>query len=135
MIGVRPSRGNLKPITRTRSSRSGPQRHRSDMERYGLAHPAAPTPFIGDCSMFHPAGMRIPTKSPGLTIGSDRRQSSISLTPGLRPAERRAVARGGVLVAAAALVAFAEEGEPLLRMLGISLPAFRAACSGAEGRT
>jgi multiple antibiotic resistance protein len=51
----------------------------------------------------------------------------ISLTPGLRPAERRAVARRGVLVAAAVLVAFAWGGEPLLRVLGISLPAFRIA--------
>src|SRR5579875_2226853 len=51
----------------------------------------------------------------------------IALTPGLRPAERRAVARRGVLVAAAVLVAFALGGEPLLRALGISLPAFRIA--------
>jgi multiple antibiotic resistance protein len=51
----------------------------------------------------------------------------IALTPGLRPAERRAVARRGVLVAAAVLVAFAWGGEPLLRALGISLPAFRIA--------
>lgn len=51
----------------------------------------------------------------------------ISLTPGMRPAERRAVARRGVLVAAAVLIVFAFGGEPLLRVLGISLPAFRIA--------
>lgn len=39
----------------------------------------------------------------------------IALTPGRRSAERRAVARRGVLVAAAVLVAFAWGGEPLLR--------------------
>lgn len=51
----------------------------------------------------------------------------ISLTPGMRPAERRAAARRGVLVAAAVLIVFAFGGEPLLRVLGISLPAFRIA--------
>jgi MarC family membrane protein len=51
----------------------------------------------------------------------------IALTPGLRPAERRTVARHGVLVAAAVLIAFARGSAPLLQALGISLPAFRIA--------
>ena len=49
------------------------------------------------------------------------------LTAGRSIAERRAVAIRATLIAAFVLVAFALVGEPLISVLGISLPAFRIA--------
>jgi len=49
------------------------------------------------------------------------------LTAGRSIAERRAVAIRATLIAAVVLVAFALVGEPLINVLGISLPAFRIA--------
>ena len=49
------------------------------------------------------------------------------LTAGRSIAERRAVAIRATLIAAVVLVAFALVGEPLISVLGISLPAFRIA--------
>ena len=49
------------------------------------------------------------------------------LTAGRSVAERRAVAIRATLIAAVVLVAFALVGEPLINVLGISLPAFRIA--------
>ena len=51
----------------------------------------------------------------------------LALTPGLRPAERRRMALKGTLIAAVILLGFALAGEPVLRLLGIGLPAFRTA--------
>jgi multiple antibiotic resistance protein len=49
------------------------------------------------------------------------------LTAGRSIAERRAVAIRATVIAAIVLVAFALVGEPLINVLGISLPAFRIA--------
>lgn len=51
----------------------------------------------------------------------------ISVTAGLAPAERRAVALRATVVAATVLVVFALFGEALINALGISLAAFRIA--------
>jgi multiple antibiotic resistance protein len=49
------------------------------------------------------------------------------LTAGRTAAERRATAYRATLIAAIVLIAFAIVGEPLIAVLGISLPAFRIA--------
>jgi multiple antibiotic resistance protein len=51
----------------------------------------------------------------------------LALTPVMTPAARRRVALKGVAVGGAVLLVFAFIGEPGLRALGISLPAFRIA--------
>jgi multiple antibiotic resistance protein len=51
----------------------------------------------------------------------------VVLTAGRSRRERRATAIRAVLIAGAALIAFALVGEPLIGFLGISLPAFRIA--------
>ena len=50
-----------------------------------------------------------------------------ALTPGNTPAERRAIALKGTLIALVILLAFAAFGDSLLRLFGISLPALRTA--------
>ncbi|MSP20485.1 MAG: MarC family protein [Alphaproteobacteria bacterium] len=50
-----------------------------------------------------------------------------ALTHHLPPAERRRVALRGVVIAGGVLLGFGLVGEPVLRALGISLPAFRIA--------
>lgn len=50
-----------------------------------------------------------------------------ALTPHNTPAERRAMAIKGTLIATAILLVFALFGEALLRLFGISLPALRTA--------
>jgi multiple antibiotic resistance protein len=50
-----------------------------------------------------------------------------ALTPDNTPAERRAMAIRGTLIATAILLAFALFGEAVLRLFGISLPALRTA--------
>jgi multiple antibiotic resistance protein len=50
-----------------------------------------------------------------------------ALTPSNTPAERRAMALKGTLIATVILLSFALFGEALLRLFGISLPALRAA--------
>lgn len=50
-----------------------------------------------------------------------------SLTGGVPPAQRRAMAIRSVLVGAAILLAFALVGKPFLRALGVGLPAFKIA--------
>lgn len=51
----------------------------------------------------------------------------LGLTVGLPAAERRRMALKGTLIATLILLGFALLGEPLLRLLGIGLPAFRTA--------
>ncbi|MBM3515280.1 MAG: MarC family protein [Alphaproteobacteria bacterium] len=51
----------------------------------------------------------------------------VALTPGMDPAQRRRVAVRAVLIATGILLVFTALGEPILRYLGISLPAFRIA--------
>lgn len=51
----------------------------------------------------------------------------VALTPGASDAERAALARRAVLLAAAVLVLFAVAGEQVLLWLGIGMPAFRTA--------
>ena len=51
----------------------------------------------------------------------------LALTIGAEPAERRRMALKGTLIATVILLGFALLGEPLLRLLGIGLPAFRTA--------
>ena len=51
----------------------------------------------------------------------------LALTPGVRAPERRRMALKGTLIAAVILLGFALAGEPVLRLLGIGLPAFRTA--------
>jgi multiple antibiotic resistance protein len=51
----------------------------------------------------------------------------LALTIGVAAAERRRMALKGTLIAAVILLGFALFGEPLLRLLGIGLPAFRTA--------
>jgi multiple antibiotic resistance protein len=51
----------------------------------------------------------------------------LALTIGVDAAERRRMALKGTLIAAVILLGFALLGEPLLRLLGIGLPAFRTA--------
>jgi multiple antibiotic resistance protein len=49
----------------------------------------------------------------------------LTLTVGIAAAERRRMALKGTLIAGVILLGFAVLGEPLLRLLGIGLPAFR----------
>jgi multiple antibiotic resistance protein len=51
----------------------------------------------------------------------------VTLTPGVPERERRVIAVRAVGIAAVVLLAFGFAGEPLLRALGITLPAFRIA--------
>jgi multiple antibiotic resistance protein len=51
----------------------------------------------------------------------------IALTMGQTPAERRAIARRAVLIAAGILIVFVVLGQVLLTGLGVTLPAFRVA--------
>lgn len=51
----------------------------------------------------------------------------LALTPGMAAAERRRMALKGTLIATLILLGFALAGEPLLRLLGIGLPALRTA--------
>ncbi len=51
----------------------------------------------------------------------------LGLTVGFDPADRRRMALKGTAIAALVLLAFALLGDPLLRLLGIGLPAFRIA--------
>ena len=51
----------------------------------------------------------------------------LALTAGMPAATRRRMALRGVLIAAFILLGFALLGDPLLRLLGIGLPAFRTA--------
>lgn len=51
----------------------------------------------------------------------------IALTTGQTPAERRAIARRAVLIAAAILIVFVVLGQIVLTGLGVTLPAFRVA--------
>ncbi|MCC7411578.1 MAG: NAAT family transporter [Gammaproteobacteria bacterium] len=50
-----------------------------------------------------------------------------ALAAGASPAQRRAMAVRGTALAGAILIVFALAGEPLLRLLGITLPALRTA--------
>ena len=49
----------------------------------------------------------------------------VALTQGVVPAERRSIARRAVLIAFGLLAVFGVAGEPLLRLIGIGMPAFR----------
>jgi hypothetical protein len=51
----------------------------------------------------------------------------VTLTPGVPESERRVIAVRAVSIAAVVLLMFGFGGEPLLRALGITLPAFRIA--------
>lgn len=51
----------------------------------------------------------------------------VALTPGMDPPQRRRIAFRAVIIATGILLVFTVLGEPILRYLGISLPAFRIA--------
>jgi multiple antibiotic resistance protein len=51
----------------------------------------------------------------------------LALTPGMDPAQRRRTAIRSVLIATGILLTFTVVGQPILKYLGITLPAFRIA--------
>lgn len=51
----------------------------------------------------------------------------VALTPGYDPTHRRRIAIRGIAIATGILLAFTVLGEPILKYLGVTLPAFRIA--------